>query len=302
MPAALTDPGLAMRAGPVAVPLELRMPSLSVDVPVIGVGMSTEDVMDAPMGPADDPVWQQAFWYRGSAIPGEPSTALLAGHVDDPLGRPAVFAHIEDLRPGDPIVVHDTRSGLDVRFSVTETKTYTLEETTDPAVLTEIYGAGPVAGTWPQPSTDGLAHLTLITCAGHVPGHHPRPPPRGLRHPGGLSRPSVEEAGGGVDDQAAGGGAADHEHQRHQLPAREDEQVGGGIGLHRLHRPVGCPVDADHLGPDELVDPQGVVVGAAGQGLGHEDGAPEGLGPVAVTDALEGDDPPALVGRGRTGG
>jgi hypothetical protein len=166
VPAALTDAGLALRAGPVAVPLELRMPSLHVDAPVIGVGMSTEDVMDAPMGPADDPVWQQAFWYRGSAVPGEVSTALLAGHVNDPLGRPGVFAHIEDLRAGDPIVVHDTRSGLDVAFSVTETKTYSLAQTTEPSVLTEIYGAGPVAGTWPQPSTDGLSHLTLITCAG----------------------------------------------------------------------------------------------------------------------------------------
>jgi sortase (surface protein transpeptidase) len=29
-----------------------------------------------------------------------------------------------------------------------------------------MYGAGPVAGTWPQPSVDGLAHLTLVTCAG----------------------------------------------------------------------------------------------------------------------------------------
>ncbi len=170
VPAALTDPRLAMRAGPVAVPLELRMPSLRVDAPVIGVGMSAEDVMDAPMGPADDPVWQQAFWYRGSAIPGELSTALLAGHVNDPRGRPGVFAHIGDLRPGDPIVVHDRRSGLDVHFAVTETKTYPLAETTKPAVLTEIYGAGPVAGTWPQPSTDGLAHLTLVTCAGTFRG------------------------------------------------------------------------------------------------------------------------------------
>ena len=33
-------------------------------------------------------------------------------------------------------------------------------------MLTRIYGAGPVAGTRPQPSADGLAHLTLITCAG----------------------------------------------------------------------------------------------------------------------------------------
>ena len=65
-----------------------------------------------------------------------------------------------------PIVIHDTRTGLDVRFAVTYTKTYSLAQTTDPAVLTQIYGAGPVAGTWPQPSTDGLSHLTLITCAG----------------------------------------------------------------------------------------------------------------------------------------
>jgi sortase (surface protein transpeptidase) len=133
---------------------------------MVGVGMTSKHVMDAPMGAADDPAWQQAFWYRGSAVPGAPSTALVAGHIDDSLGRPAVFADIDRLRPGDPIVVHDTRNGLDVRFSVTGTETYSLDQTTDPAVLTEIYGAGPVAGTGPQPSADGLAHLTLITCAG----------------------------------------------------------------------------------------------------------------------------------------
>ncbi len=166
VPAALTDEALGMRAGPVPVPLELRLPSLTVVAPVVGVGMSAEDVMDAPMGAADDPSWQQAFWYRGSAVPGEPSTALLAGHASDPLGRPGAFARIGDLKPGDPIVVRDTRNGLDVRFSVTGSKTIPLADTSDPSVLTEIYGAGPVAGTWPQLSADGLSHLTLITCAG----------------------------------------------------------------------------------------------------------------------------------------
>jgi hypothetical protein len=166
VPAPLTDAALDMRAGPVPVPLELRMPSLDVLAPVLGVGMSPEDVMDAPVGPADDPVWNQAFWYRGSAVPGEPSTALIAGHAKDPLGRPGVFARIDDLRRGDPIVVRDTRDGLEVRFTVTETRSYPLAETTDPAVLTAIYGAGPVAGTWPQSSADGLSHLTLITCEG----------------------------------------------------------------------------------------------------------------------------------------
>jgi sortase (surface protein transpeptidase) len=173
VPAALTDAGLDLRAGPVAVPLELQLPSLDVNAPVAGVGITPNNVMDAPMGPADDAVWQQAFWYRGSAVPGEPSTALIAGHIDDPLGRPAVFAHIDQLRAGDTIVVHDTRNGLDVRFSVTSSATYSLDETADPAVLSEIYGVGPVAGTSPQPSVDGLSHLTLITCAGtFVNGTH----------------------------------------------------------------------------------------------------------------------------------
>ena len=35
-----------------------------------------------------------------------------------------------------------------------------------PAVLKQIYGPGPVAGKWAQPSAGGLAHLTLITCSG----------------------------------------------------------------------------------------------------------------------------------------
>ncbi|MDQ1534921.1 MAG: hypothetical protein QOF28_2682 [Actinomycetota bacterium] len=172
VPAALTEAGLSLRAKPVAVPLQLRIPSIGVDASVLGVGLTAGNVMDAPMGRADDPVWQQAFWYRGSAVPGAASTALLAGHIDGG-GRLAVFAHIAELKKGDLIVVHDTRTDLDVRFAVTGAVAYTLAETTTPAVLTSMYGAGPVAGKPPQPSTDGLARLTLVTCAGtFVNGTH----------------------------------------------------------------------------------------------------------------------------------
>ena len=122
--------------------------------------------MDAPKGLAADPVWQKAFWYRGSGIPGDSGTATLAGHVDDVLGRPAVFARLRELRSGDLIVVHDTRSGLDVRFTVVKTATYSVRQAADPAVLAQIYGSGPVSGKGPQPAPDGLADLTLITCAG----------------------------------------------------------------------------------------------------------------------------------------
>lgn len=162
----LTDPGLDLRAGPVDVPLELRIPSLRINAPIVGVGITAENVMDAPKGLDADPVWQKAFWYRGSGIPGDSGTATLAGHVDDALGRPAVFAHLRELRPGDLIVIHDTRSDLDMRFTVVKTATYSARQAADPAVLAQVYGNGPVSGKGPLPAADGLAHLTLITCAG----------------------------------------------------------------------------------------------------------------------------------------
>ncbi len=166
IPAPLIDPGLDLRAGPVDVPLELRNPSLQIKAAVVGVGITAENVMDAPKGQAADPVWQQAFWYRGSGIPGDSGTATFAGHVDDSLGRPAVFARLSELQTGDLILVHDTRSGLDVHFTVVKTATYSARQAVDPAVLAQIFGEGPMAGKAPQPAPDGRAHLTLITCAG----------------------------------------------------------------------------------------------------------------------------------------
>jgi sortase family protein len=169
-PEPLFDPSIDLRAGPVVVPLELQLPSLRITAPVLGVGLTPKNVMDTPMGSAKDPVWQKVFWYRGSGIPGDATTATIAGHVDDVLGRPAIFARLKDLRVGDTVTVRDARTGLAVDFLVTRTITYTLKQTVDPAILAQIYGSGPVAGQGPQPSPDGLAHLTLITCAGNWVG------------------------------------------------------------------------------------------------------------------------------------
>lgn len=70
------------------------------------------------------------------------------------------------LRPDAPVVVRDTRTGLDVASRSPAPRPYPLDQGADPVLLTRVYGAGPVAGTGPQPSADGLSHLTLITCAG----------------------------------------------------------------------------------------------------------------------------------------
>jgi sortase (surface protein transpeptidase) len=155
-------------AGPEDTPIEIRIPSLQLRAPIVGVGIDSHQAMYAPYGPAGDPVWQQAFWYRGGGVPGESGTATIAGHVMDVLGRPAAFARLGELRPGDEIVVHGLRNGSDVRYTVMEVSVYSVEEASDPSVLARIFGIGPVFGEAPRPSPDGLSHLTLITCAGNV--------------------------------------------------------------------------------------------------------------------------------------
>ena len=167
VPAPLVAPNLDLYAPPVSVPLQVKIPSIGVDASVLAVGLTGRDVMDAPQGAPADPVWREAFWYRGGGIPGASGTATIAGHLDDVLGRPAVFARLKDLRPGDAILILDTRVQQEMRFVVSASDTYSEQQATNPAILAQVYGPGPAAGTAPQPAPDGLAHLTLITCAGN---------------------------------------------------------------------------------------------------------------------------------------
>lgn len=168
VPEKLFDTSVGLRYGPVAVPLQLRIPALNVNAPILGVGLTDENVMDAPKGPIGDPIWHAAYWYRGGSIPGDAGTATVAGHVNDPLGVPEIFADLDDLQPGDLIFIHDTRTNVYIRFIVDEVVVYSLAESSEREVLARIFGAGPVAGMDPQPGPDGLAHLTLITCAGDI--------------------------------------------------------------------------------------------------------------------------------------
>jgi hypothetical protein len=164
----LIESNLDLRSGPVPVPLELEIPALKVNAPVVGVGLTSENVMDSPKGSIGDPIWNTAYWYRGGGIPGDVGTATIAGHVNDPLGVPVIFARLEDLKSGDLIIVRLKHTSIEIHFIVNQVEVYSIQESSDPAVLTQIYGAGPVAGTGPQPAPDGLSHLTLITCAGDI--------------------------------------------------------------------------------------------------------------------------------------
>lgn len=164
----LFDEQLDIMDGPVEVPLVLEIPALKVNAPVLGVGLTSSNEMDAPKGPIDDPVWHSSFWYRGSGLPGESGTATIAGHLSDSLGRDEIFVHLEDLQPGDSIIIHYTKQNLDFTFTVDQVAIYSLEESSDPAMLEKIFGIGPVTGKPAQPSSDGISRLTLITCIGGV--------------------------------------------------------------------------------------------------------------------------------------
>jgi sortase (surface protein transpeptidase) len=143
------------------------IPGQGVDLGMLATGLSGPDnVVDAPKGAESDPVWQEAFWYRGSGIPGDSGTAAIAGHVTDLAGKFMPFNKLSQLKPGDDIIIRDPRANLDVHFGVTETHSFSEAEASQPATLARIYGAGPAAGRGAQHSPDGVAHLTLMTCAG----------------------------------------------------------------------------------------------------------------------------------------
>jgi sortase (surface protein transpeptidase) len=164
----LFDSLIPLSDAPIYVALELQIPALDVIAPMLGVGLTTDNLADSPKGPIGDDVWHTAFWYRGGSNPGDVGTATISGHVNDPLGEPEIFAYLEDLNVGDLIIVHYLLPNIEIRFVVDEVIVYSLIESSTPAILTQIFGAGPVAGLGPQPSLDGLSHLTLITCAGLI--------------------------------------------------------------------------------------------------------------------------------------
>ena len=107
----------------------------------------------------------------------------------------------------------------------------------------------------------------------------------------GRHSPSSNSPAGRIDRDDAVGERHD-ERRRHEGAGLELEQVGGRVVDHRDAPTARRAVDLDHLGPDQLVDPQRVGVVDR---LGGEHDAGQRFGRVAVLDALE-VDPPAVVG------
>jgi hypothetical protein len=95
-----TDPRRRrVAAGPPAEAgaVSIEIPAVGVDAPVVPVGLLADRTMEVP-------AVDQAGWYEPGPRPGEAGPAVIVGHVDSRRG-PAVFFWLQELRPGDRIVV-----------------------------------------------------------------------------------------------------------------------------------------------------------------------------------------------------
>ncbi|MER5736350.1 class F sortase [Streptomyces sp. NPDC002262] len=99
-PAPAAPPPPARAPLPASAPLSVAIPAIGVDAPLTRVGLDADGWLEAP--PPEHP--GRAGWYAGSVTPGEPGTAVLAGHVDTPAG-PAVFHALGALTRGRAVEV-----------------------------------------------------------------------------------------------------------------------------------------------------------------------------------------------------
>jgi LPXTG-site transpeptidase (sortase) family protein len=138
--APLTTPSVEPRGIEVA---RIVMPSLGIDAPIVTLGIDGNGAMLSPDNPVD------VAWYSFSALPGEGSNVVMAGHLDYVNYGPAVFYRLKDARPGEEVHL-SLVDGTTARYRVLDVTSY--DEATAP--VQEIVGP-----------TDREI-VTLITCGG----------------------------------------------------------------------------------------------------------------------------------------
>ncbi|MCC5949892.1 MAG: class F sortase [Nitriliruptoraceae bacterium] len=103
-------PDPAEPAPDAVAPTRVRLPSLAVDAPVIGLDLRDDGTIEVP------PDHTEAGWYRHGATPGSPGPTVLGAHVDW-AGQPGVFRHLDRLDVGDRVVVA-RQDGTEVTYVV----------------------------------------------------------------------------------------------------------------------------------------------------------------------------------------
>ncbi|MGW3358869.1 class F sortase [Streptomyces bungoensis] len=125
-------------------PTSLRIPSLGVDAPVVGLGLDQDRRLETP--PLDKP--RLVGWYEGGATPGESGTAIAVGHRDTRTGA-AVFAALALVKPGRRIEA-GRADGRTAVYTVDRVKVFDKADFPDK----EVYGRS------------GRPELRVLTCGG----------------------------------------------------------------------------------------------------------------------------------------
>jgi sortase (surface protein transpeptidase) len=134
----------AAPALPHSPPQRIRIPSIRVDAPLMGLGLTPQGSLDVPPAAKRN----LAGWYEAGTTPGERGTAVVAGHVDNAEG-PAVFYDLGALKKGSAIEV-ERRDGGTALFTVDAVEVYDARDFPDE----KVYGAA------------DRPELRVITCGG----------------------------------------------------------------------------------------------------------------------------------------
>lgn len=131
-------------------PTSISIPAIDAASTLIGLGRTPDGRAEVP--PVTEPA--QASWYQPGVRPGATGPAVILGHVSGrPPGAvrsvPGVFAHLDQLTPGDDILI-GRADGTTAVFQVTEVQTHPKT-------------AFPVDAVWGDTTTPALR---LITCGG----------------------------------------------------------------------------------------------------------------------------------------
>jgi len=152
LPTATLAPSPTVPPTPTADPFYTTGPPVRLEIPAIGVvasvelvGLTRDRAMDVPKG------WMNVGWYRDGYRPGEPGNAVFAGHLDTSSGGPAVFWSLDQLQPGDEVIV-SYQNGDRYTFLVEGQEMYQYDA--QGPIIDRIFG-------------DSLtADLNLVTCDG----------------------------------------------------------------------------------------------------------------------------------------
>ncbi|MGY3202325.1 class F sortase [Streptomyces sp. TE5632] len=129
-------------SGSVPEPTALRIPRVSLDARLQGVGVKDDGTVEIPDSAG------QAGWYRYGPAPGAPAgSAVLIGHVDDRTGALGAFAKLYEVRKGDDATVA-REDAPPVRYKVTALEVVDKDRLPD-----EVF------------RRHGRPVLTLVTCA-----------------------------------------------------------------------------------------------------------------------------------------